>query len=141
VHVTVVPAGYLQRPADLPEPPYFIAAETEEESLRIKEWLPPTVAMFWLGSEQRRRSLAKGLLSLMPSQAANRRQVLRRFAALKRVDMLMDLARRARQPYILMYSDPDPDAIGAALGLSSIWRQAGATTQIRYTGEVQRYQN
>jgi|GEM_PF-539567 nanoRNase/pAp phosphatase (c-di-AMP/oligoRNAs hydrolase) len=141
VHVTVVPGGYQQRPADLPEPPYFIAAETEEESLRIKGWLPPTVAIFWLGSEQRRRSLAKGFLSLMPSPAANRRQVLRRFAALKRVDTLMDLARAARQPFILMYSDPDPDAIGAALGLASIWRHAGATAQIRYTGEVQRYQN
>ena len=53
VHVTVVPAGYLQRPADLPEPPYFIAAETEEESLRIKEWLPPTVAVFQILNDDR----------------------------------------------------------------------------------------
>jgi nanoRNase/pAp phosphatase (c-di-AMP/oligoRNAs hydrolase) len=141
VQVTVVQPGYEQRPADLPEPPYFVAAETEEEASRIKGWLPHTVAVFWLGSEQRRRSLAHGFLSLMPSAAANRRQALRRFAALKRVDSLMDMARRAMQPLILMYSDPDPDAIGAALGLATIWRAAGASPQIRYTGEVRRYQN
>ncbi len=141
VQVTLVAEGYAEAPADLPEPPYFIATDAEGEAARIKTWLPPTVAVFLLGSETRRRHLASGFLSLMPSVATNRRQVFRRLGTLKRVDSLMDLARRAKRALILMYSDPDPDAIGAALGLATLWRAAGADPLVRYTGEVQRYQN
>ena len=77
----------------------------------------------------------------MPSTTATRRSLLRRLTVLKRVDVLMELARNSRQALILMYSNPDPDAIGAALGLATIWRAAGRDPLIRYTGEVQRYQN
>jgi nanoRNase/pAp phosphatase (c-di-AMP/oligoRNAs hydrolase) len=42
---------------------------------------------------------------------------------------------------VLIYGDPDPDAIGSACAVAAIWRQAGLTVAIRYTGEVQRYQN
>jgi nanoRNase/pAp phosphatase (c-di-AMP/oligoRNAs hydrolase) len=141
VTVTVVAAGYGEPPADLGEPPYFVAVDGEEEALRIKGWLPPTVAIFLLGSDHRRRSLAHGFLSLMPSAAANRRQVLARLSALRRVDSIMAMCRPAKHPLILMYGDPDPDAIGAALALASIMRAAGASPLIRYTGEVHRYQN
>ncbi len=40
-----------------------------------------------------------------------------------------------------MYGDPDPDAVGAAMGLAAIWRRAGAQPLLRFSGEVRRYQN
>jgi nanoRNase/pAp phosphatase (c-di-AMP/oligoRNAs hydrolase) len=141
VSVTLVAPGYQERPADLPEPPYVVAVDGDEEARRIRAWLPPTVAVFLAGSEQRRRAPLPGFLSLMPSATALRRTLLRRLMVLKRVDLLLDLARPAKHPLILMYSNPDPDAIGAALGLATIWRSAGHAPLIRYTGEVQRYQN
>ena len=140
VRVTVVPS-YEERPADLAAPPYVVAVDGDEEAKRIRAWLPPTRAVFLAGSEQRRRSPLPGFLSLMPSTTAMRRSLLRRLTVLKRVDVLMELARSSRQALILMYSNPDPDAIGAALGLATIWRAAGRDPLIRYTGEVQRYQN
>jgi nanoRNase/pAp phosphatase (c-di-AMP/oligoRNAs hydrolase) len=140
VTVTVV-AGYLERPAELPEPPYVVAVDNEEDAAHIKGWLPPTVAVFLAAGEQRRRLAPPGFLSLMATATALRRQVFGRLDTLKRVDTLMTMARHARQPLILMYSNPDPDAIGAAFGLATIWRAAGASPRIRFTGEVQRYQN
>jgi nanoRNase/pAp phosphatase (c-di-AMP/oligoRNAs hydrolase) len=140
VAVTVVPPDYASAPADLGEPPYFLGIDQDDVAQRIKAWLPPTVSTFLLAPEQRRRQFA-GFLSPMPSTAENRRQLLRRLATLRRVDTLIDLVRKAQRPLILMYSDPDPDAIGAALGLATIWRSVGATPAIRFTGEVQRYQN
>ena len=41
------------------------------------------------------------------------------------MDRLRDIARGAELPLILMYGDPDPDAIAAACGLATIWRLAG----------------
>ncbi|MBA3709663.1 MAG: bifunctional oligoribonuclease/PAP phosphatase NrnA [Planctomycetes bacterium] len=142
VHTSVIPAEYGARPADLPEPPYFVGVEDMAVAERIESWLPPTTARFLIRPDHRRQATApRGFLTLLPPQADNRQQVLRRLAALKRVDTLMDLARGKRQPLILMYSDPDPDAVGAALGLATIWKAAGTVPLIRYTGEVQRYQN
>jgi len=66
---------------------------------------------------------------------------MRRLASLAQLDRLCSLARGAKRPLILLYGDPDPDAIGAALGLATLWRKAGVDADIRYTGEVQRYQN
>ncbi|MBA2481332.1 MAG: DHH family phosphoesterase [Planctomycetes bacterium] len=140
VQTTVVPADYGTRPLDLPEPPYFLGVEDAAITERIDAWLPPTTARFLIRRDHRRQPL-RGFLTLLPQQAENRQQVLRRLAALKRVDTVMDLARGKHQPLILMYSDPDPDAVGAALGLATLWKAAGATPLIRYTGEVQRYQN
>jgi nanoRNase/pAp phosphatase (c-di-AMP/oligoRNAs hydrolase) len=140
VQTTVVGNEYRDRPLDLPEPPYFVGVEDMAVAERIEGWLPPTTSRFLIRRDHRRQAL-RGFLTLLPPQAENRQQVLRRLAALKRVDTVMDLARGKRQPLILMYSDPDPDAVGAALGLATIWRAAGTTPLIRYTGEVQRYQN
>jgi nanoRNase/pAp phosphatase (c-di-AMP/oligoRNAs hydrolase) len=141
VTVTVVPEGYAERPADLPPAPYFIAVDKEDVARQIRSWLPPTTAVFVLGSEHVRRTFGKDFLQLQPPQSQGRRTIARRLTVLRRVDTLMDLARSARHPLILMYRDPDPDAIGAGLGLATIWRAAGTQPLIRYTGDVQRYQN
>jgi len=141
VTTTLVPGGYETRPDDLHPPPYFIAVEDSVIAERIRSWLPSTTAQFLVRRDSRRRPRPAGFLSLLPAQADNREQVLRRLEALKRVDQLMDLARGKRQPLILMYGDPDPDAIGAALGLATIWRKAGCEPRIRCGGEAHRYQN
>ncbi len=140
VQVTVLDS-YQQRPLDLPEPPYVVAVDADDIAKDIRAWLPPTRAVFLAGSEHRRRTPLPGFLSLMPSTTTMRRSLLRRWMMLKRVDLLMEMARTSKQALILMYSNPDPDAIGAALGLATIWRAAGRDPLIRYTGEVQRYQN
>jgi nanoRNase/pAp phosphatase (c-di-AMP/oligoRNAs hydrolase) len=141
VQVTVVPVGYEFRPDDLPQAPYVVAVDSDVIAKRIRSWLPPTVSVFRAAHEQRRRAPLPGFLSLMPSTTASRRSLLRRLMALKRVDTLLDMARGAKRPLILMYSNPDPDAIGASFGLMTLWKSIGVTATIRYTGEVQRYQN
>lgn len=141
VAAALVPPGYEARPPDLPEPPYFIGVEDIALAERIRSWLPPTTAQFLVRRDSRRQHRPRGFLNLLPPQADNRQQVLRRLDALRRVDTLMDLARGKRKPLILMYADPDPDAVGSALGLAAIWRAAGTSPAIRYTGEIRRYQN
>ncbi|HAT11624.1 MAG TPA: hypothetical protein DCS97_13760 [Planctomycetes bacterium] len=141
VSVTLVDAGYGECPADLPPPPYFVAIDQTEVAGRIKAWLPETVSVFLLGSERILRRRTPGFLHLHESSAALRRRLGTRLATLDRVDRLMAMARSAKRPLVLMYADPDPDAIGAALGLRAIWAAAGRTPLVRYTGEVQRYQN
>lgn len=141
VSVTVVDGDYAQRPTDLPPPPYFVAVDQLDIAGRIRGWLPETVARFVLGSERLLRRRIPGFLHLHESAAAVRRRLEVRLATLRRVDRLMELARGASRPLVLMYGDPDPDAIGAALGLRAIWSAAGRTPLVRYTGEVQRYQN
>lgn len=141
VSVTVVPPDYTQRPADLPPPPYFVAVDQAELSARIRAWLPETVSRFVIGSERVLRRKTPGFLHLHESAAEVRRRLEIRLATLVRVDRLIARARGAQRPLILMYGDPDPDAIGAALGLRAIWSVAGRSPLIRYTGEVQRYQN
>ncbi len=145
VTVAILP-DYDTCPADLPDTAYFICLDSEEEAKNIREWLPQSRAIFHIGSgaDTTRRSGRKnnnGLLHLQESNSATRRQLFRRLSNLRRVDKLMDMARNTELPLILMYSNPDPDAIGAALALATIWRAAGANPIIRYTGEVQRYQN
>ncbi len=141
VTVTVLTDDYAQRPVDLPPPPYFIAIDQLDTVQRIRGWLPVTVARFVLGSERVLRKRTPGFLHLHESAAAIRRRLDIRLGTLRRVDRLMELARASQKALILMYGDPDPDAIGAALGLRSIWAAAGRTPLVRYTGEVQRYQN
>lgn len=140
VSVTRVEAGYADAPADLPESPYFLA--TDDASVaNIRSWLPKTVAVFMLGSGQRRQAKAGGLLSLTTSPAALRHEVARRLTTLSRLDQLLALARTAKNALILLHSNPDPDAIGAAMGLAVAWRTVGCSATIRFTGEVKRYQN
>ncbi len=141
VNVAEVTDDYAAAPPDLPGPPYFLGLGDVTAATRVRAWLPPTLSVFLLGSEDRRRDLDRGFQPLMPSQAYNRRILLRRLAILRRVDALIALARSAKHPLILMYSDPDPDAIGAALGLATLWRTVGAQPAIRYTGEIHRFQN
>lgn len=141
VTVTVVAADYGERPADLPPPPYFVAVDQPETAARIRGWLGDTVAVFLIGSERTLRHRTPGFLHLHESGSAIRRRLNVRIATLARVDRLMAMARTARKPLVLMYGDPDPDGIGAALALRSLWAAAGATPLVRYTGEVQRYQN
>ncbi len=141
VSVTVIGEDYAQRPPDLPPPPYFVAVDQLDITSRIRAWLPETVARFVLGSERLLRKRIPGYLHLHESSAAVRRRLDIRLATLRRVDRLMEQARGSSRALILMYGDPDPDAIGAALGLRAIWAAAGRTAQVRYTGEVQRYQN
>lgn len=140
VQVTVVPSDYAVRPARLAPPPYVVAVDRAEVASRIRAWLPPTVAAFLASNELRRRR-PEGFLQLMPTPEENRRGLVRRFSILRRVDELVLRARTAKSPLILMYGDPDPDAIGSGLGLATVWRAFGAQPRIRYAGEVQRYQN
>jgi nanoRNase/pAp phosphatase (c-di-AMP/oligoRNAs hydrolase) len=141
VTASLVGAAYDAQPAGFPGPPYFIGIEDPETLERVRTWLPATTAQFLVRRESRRRPRPPGLLSLLPAQSDNRSQVLRRLQALARVDTLLDLCRGKRQPLILMYGDPDPDAVGAAMGLAAIWRRTGASPLLRYTGEIRRYQN
>jgi nanoRNase/pAp phosphatase (c-di-AMP/oligoRNAs hydrolase) len=95
----------------------------------------------FLASTDKRRKRPPGFLQVAPLPDEQRRSVFARLAALKRVDQLSARVRTARAPLILMYGDPDPDAIGAALGLAALWKRAGGHPVIRFTGEVRRYQN
>ncbi|MCS6969703.1 MAG: DHH family phosphoesterase [Planctomycetota bacterium] len=140
VQVTVVP-DYGSRPPDLPPPPYFVAVPRREELVQIASWLPETVARFVIGSERLLKRRIPGFLQLHESAAVLRRRLETRLATLRRVDALLAMARASERPLVLLYGDPDPDAIGAALGLRALWHAAGKTAAIRYTGEIQRYQN
>lgn len=140
VQVTLV-SDYASRPPDLPGPPYIVAVHQPEELAQVRAWLPETVARFAIGSERLLRRAGAGFLRLHESAAALRRRLEARLATLRRVDALLAMARAAQRPLILMYGDPDPDAIGAGLALRALWQQAGRSAPVRYTGEVQRYQN
>lgn len=133
-------SGYVQRPTDLPGPPYLIALDQPESIERVRGWLPPTRAVFQLGGI-RKRVAVPGWLSLPSPVEEARVRMNERFAVLARVDALIALARGRKRAVILCYGDPDPDAIGAALAVAALWRSVGAEPVIRYGGEVQRYQN
>ncbi len=137
---TVITDDYAQAPRDLPPPPYVVALDTIALAERVQGWLPETWARFQVRGASRGKP-APGFLRLPGLVLDYRPEVLRRLCSLGQLDRLCALARAAKQPLILLYGDPDPDAIGAALGLATLWRKAGAEPVIRYTGEVQRYQN
>lgn len=141
VSVFQIDKAYSEAPADLPDSPYILCVNQDSIARQIKSWLPRTCAVFHVSSEHKGKNSATGFLNLNPSPTQHRKQLLKRLSTLRRVDKIMDMVRNAEFPLILMYSDPDPDAIGAALGLALIMKQAGANPVIRYTGEVQRYQN
>lgn len=141
VTVLLVADDYAEPPTAMAPTAFFLCVDSEDLAHRIRSWLPQTLAVFHLGAEHRGRTHANGFLRFTEAQSDIRRDLLQRLSTIRRVDRLIDLARQAAQPLILMYGDPDPDAIGAALGLATIMRTVGATPAIRYTGEVQRYQN
>lgn len=140
VQVRRIDPDYTTPPPDLPPPPYVVCVDQIASAERIRAWLPPSLAVF-LASNDLRRKRPPGFLQVMATPEEQRRSVLGRLASLKRVEQLAARGRAARAPLILMYGDPDPDAIGAALGLSALWQRSGAHPTIRYTGEVRRYQN
>lgn len=132
---------YTSRPVDLPPPPYFLCLDNPALAQRVKEWLPPTQAMFLVRSVSRLSKDTSGLLRLSEPDSQVRSNLLKRLSNLTRVDRLMEMARSAKKPLIVMYGEPDPDAIGAALGLAHLWRLAGASVGFRSMREVSRYQN
>jgi nanoRNase/pAp phosphatase (c-di-AMP/oligoRNAs hydrolase) len=140
VTVTRVPADYPQ-PQKLPPPPYVVALDQADLVVRVRTWLPEVRSTFLLAGATRRKLLPAGWLNLLPPTEAARHRLRDRFAAMARVDALMAVARGKGRCVILVYNDPDPDAVGAALAVAALWRAAGADPVIRYTGEVQRYQN
>ena len=133
--------SYEAAPEDLADGPYFLCVDDVNKAKTMKDWLPDTLACFHLGKEKRGRTAASGFLGLAAPQSHTRRNLIRRLGILRRLDRLRDMARNAELPLILMYGDPDPDAIGSALALAEIWRSVGAQPIMRYTGEIQRYQN
>lgn len=141
VSVFPIAKDYTEAPPDLPDSPYIIAVNPDTLARQIRSWLPRTFAIFHTSSEHKGRNNASGFLNLSPSPTNHRKHLLRRLSTLRRVDKICDMVRHAEFPLILMYADPDPDAIGAALALALIMKSVGAQPVIRYTGEVQRYQN
>lgn len=61
--------------------------------------------------------------------------------AKKRLQKLKSLAKGAKSAYILIYSNPDPDALASAWGLKEVLHEYGAPAHIGYTGQVGRLQN
>lgn len=57
------------------------------------------------------------------------------------VDRLKKTVANANSPLILIYGNPDPDALASAWALKEIMRSAGAEANIRYTGEIGRLEN
>ncbi len=140
VQVHTVSDDYAAAPAGFPPPPYVLAVEHLDEVHRIASWLPPTAARF-LASNALRRRKVPGFLTLRDAPEAARQEFLGRLEVLARFDSLVQLGKAAKRPMILMYGDPDPDAIGASLGLAAIWHSVGVKPALRYSGEIQRYQN
>lgn len=136
----IVLTDYDRAPADLPPPPYVIAVEDVETATKVGAWLPPTTARF-LASHGLRRKKVPGWLTFRSNPETARTLFFSRVEVLDRVDHLMRLGREAKRPLILMYGDPDPDAIGATLALATLWRSIGVEARLRYSGEIQRYQN
>jgi nanoRNase/pAp phosphatase (c-di-AMP/oligoRNAs hydrolase) len=142
VEVHLVDGSYREMPLDLADGPFFVCVDSDDTAKAIRSWLPRTMGVFLMrNSHKKGARLPPGFLKLPNSRRQHLRQLFWRIGTVRRVDQLMDLARNTELPLILMYSDPDPDAIGSALALATIWRAAGARPIIRYTGEVQRYQN
>lgn len=142
VEFTLMPPGYASAPTTLPQSgPYVLCVDKEEQAKAIRSWLPRTIAVFQVTSERRGRTSAPGFLPLLPPPSQQRQRLFETLATLRRVDALLEVAHPVKQPLILLYGDPDPDAIGAAVGLQTLWQSIGKEARIRYTGEISRYQN
>lgn len=131
---------YQSRPQDLPSTPYIVAVEKTADAECIRDWLPPTAARF-LASNALRRKKIPGFLTFRANPDAARELFTARLTVLDRVDQLMTLGRNAKKPLIIMYGDPDPDAVGASYALATMWRSIGIEPLMRYSGEIHRYQN
>lgn len=58
-----------------------------------------------------------------------------------RLNTLYRVVSEALNPIILIYSNPDPDALASAWALLEIMRRHGKTPRIGYTGEIGRLEN
>ncbi len=54
---------------------------------------------------------------------------------------LKETVANTNSPLILIYGNPDPDALASAWALKEIMHSAGAEANIRYTGEIGRLEN
>lgn len=54
---------------------------------------------------------------------------------------MLELSSRSVSPLILIYGNPDPDALASALALKTILDKSGCTSSIGYTGVVGRPEN
>jgi nanoRNase/pAp phosphatase (c-di-AMP/oligoRNAs hydrolase) len=60
---------------------------------------------------------------------------------LDKLKKLKEVVTNKKNPFILIYGNPDPDALASAWALKEIMRSAGAEADIRYTGEIGRLEN
>jgi nanoRNase/pAp phosphatase (c-di-AMP/oligoRNAs hydrolase) len=54
---------------------------------------------------------------------------------------LQNTVSGAKRPYILLYGNPDPDALASAWAMRELLDRASVSASIRYTGEVGRLEN
>ena len=61
--------------------------------------------------------------------------------ASKRLELLREVAARGERLLVLIYQNPDPDALGSALALRKLLRKTAEDCTIACTGEVGRPEN
>lgn len=59
----------------------------------------------------------------------------------RRLQDLYDAVSPARDAWVLIYGNPDPDALASAWGLKRLMNNAGVDPDIGYTGEIGRLEN
>ncbi len=59
----------------------------------------------------------------------------------KRLKKLRQVVKSGKSAYILIYSNPDPDALASAWGLKEVLHDMGIHSHIGFTGQVGRLQN
>ncbi len=59
----------------------------------------------------------------------------------RRLELLREVVAKGEKLLILIYRNPDPDALGSALALRKLLRKTGENCTLAYTGEVGRPEN
>lgn len=67
--------------------------------------------------------------------------VYRKADTVSKVRALRRMAEKARKVLILIYGNPDPDALSSALALRTLFKRNADTSTIAYTGELGRVEN
>ncbi|MBI3097972.1 MAG: DHH family phosphoesterase [Planctomycetes bacterium] len=67
--------------------------------------------------------------------------ILHKAATIRRVRRLRELANGARRLLILIFGNPDPDALASAIALKGLLRKNPDQMTVAYTGEVGRLEN
>lgn len=60
---------------------------------------------------------------------------------LKKLDSLREIALKGEKLLIVIYQNPDPDALGSALALRKLLKKTGENCTIAYTGKISRPEN